>query len=81
MGSALILIDLITSIIQKLNYTIPEALVLYRTITGLRKEEYPDLDDASVIALFKTRADAGVAFIDDILAKLHQQTQPTPPVA
>lgn len=81
MGSALILIDLITTIIQKINLTIPEALVLYRTISGLRKDDYPDLDDAAVIALFKARADAGVAFIDDILAKLHQQAQPVPPVA
>lgn len=72
MGNVLVIIDLVTSIIQKLNLTIPEGLVLYRTIVGLRAEQYPELDDAAVIALFTSRADAGEAWVDQELAKLHQ---------
>jgi len=73
MGSVLIVIDLVNTILTKLNTTVPEALALYRTITGLRPNAYPDLDDAAVIALLKSRAQAGENWVDDELAKLHAQ--------
>jgi hypothetical protein len=70
-GSVLIVIDLINTIVGKLNVTVPEALTLYRTITGLRPNAYPELADADVIALLKSRAQAGETWVDDELAKLH----------
>jgi hypothetical protein len=73
-GSVIVIIDLVTQIIQKLNVSVPQALTLYRSIAALVKsgggDPLPDLPDSAVIDLLKQRAERGVSWADEELAKL-----------
>jgi hypothetical protein len=73
-SAAILAIDLVTKFIQAFNKGFPEALKLYRSIEAIVKsgggDPFPELPDSAVIDLLKQRAERGVAWADEELAKL-----------
>jgi hypothetical protein len=87
MTAVLLAIEGITKLLERFNKGTEPALKLYRFIEGMFKgtpDAFPDLPDEAVILLFKQRADKGVAWIDEELARVNvllaeQAASPPPP--
>jgi hypothetical protein len=83
MTAVLITIDWINNLLEKLNKGAEPALRLYRLIEGMFKgtpDAFPELPDEAVILLFKQRADRGVNWVNEELARI-DAIPPTPPQA
>jgi hypothetical protein len=73
MGAALSAIVAITELIAKLNLTIPQGLILYRTLEGLVKgteNAFPDLPDSGVIAILKSKSEDNLEWTQDERARV-----------
>jgi hypothetical protein len=82
MTSVLLIIEGITKILEKFNKGHEQGLKVYRFIEGLFKgtpEAFPELPDDAVILLFKQRADRGVSWVDEELARLAAAAPPAVP--